>query len=104
MNMISLNTPVQGFISGVKNKELDVITGNYFGKAVSEYTSYPKIVECIENKGPCLYIDLGPSGTSATFVKYNLAPSSKSKTFQIMTQFGRELEQLKKLVELTQID
>lgn len=100
MSMIKLSKPTKGFISGIKNKELDVVVKNYFGEVVSAYTNYPKTVKYIENKDTCLYIDLGPSGTSATFVKYNLDPSSKSKTFQIMTPFGRELEQLKKIEEL----
>lgn len=101
MGMVTLNKPKLGFISGLKNKEMDsVIDNNYFGEVVSQYTNYPKIVSYLESNGPCLYIDLGPSGTSSTFVKYNLDPLSKSKTFQIMTPYRRELEQLEKLKKI----
>lgn len=100
MSMVTLAKPKPGFISGVKNKELDKVTNNYFSDAASGYTNYPKVVEYLESKAPCLYIDLGPSGTNATFVKYNLDPSSKSEVFQIMTPYKRELEQLEKLKEI----
>lgn len=99
-NQVRLHNPKSGFISGIKCKELHAIPENYFGEVVSLYTDYPKLVKYIENKGPCLYIDLGPSGTGSTFVKYNLEQSSKSRTFQIMTPFRRELEQLQELQEL----
>lgn len=101
MGMVKLNKPKPGFISGVKNKEVDsVVDNSYFGAVVSQYANYPKSVKHIESKGPCLYIDLGPSGTSSTFVKYNLNPLSKSKVFQIMTPYRRELEQLEELEKI----
>ncbi|WP_103867465.1 acyltransferase domain-containing protein [Aquimarina sp. I32.4] len=101
MNFIRLCKPKPGFISGIKSKELDSdVPNNYFGEVVSQYTNYSKIVEYIENKASCLYIDLGPSGSNSTFVKNNLNSLSKSKTFQIMTPFGREIEQLEKLEKI----
>ncbi len=99
----SLQKPIPGFISGIQCKELDTIPTHYFWQAVSVYINYPKMVSYIENKGSCLYIDLGPSGTSATFVKYNLNRLSTSKTFQIMTLFNNELKQLERLKEITSL-
>ncbi|RBL89858.1 acyltransferase domain-containing protein [Chitinophaga flava] len=91
---LSLAHPDTGFVSGVHNKELSQLPENYFWEAISCYMNFPAMVKYLENKGVCRYIDVGPSGTGATFVKYNLSPSSTSQTFQIMTPYKRELEQL----------
>lgn len=96
-SVLALKKPKLGFVSGIECKELNRLSDNYFGEIASSYTNYPKTIEYIEKKGSCFYIDLGPSGTSSTFVKYNLKDFSKSETFQIMTPYMREIEQLEKL-------
>ncbi len=45
----------------------------------------------------CQYIDVGPSGTLATFVKYNLDGSSLSEVFPVLTMHGRCQENLQGL-------
>ncbi len=95
----SLSKPAPGFISGIFGKEVHTLPINYFWQVVTQYSNFNNVVQYMEEKGPCLYIDLGPSGTSATFVKYNLPSTTVSKTFQIMTPFKREVEQLKSLQE-----
>lgn len=51
-------------------------------------------IDIMEDYGAYLYLDLGPSGTLANFVKYNLKPDSQSRVQAIMTPFGRDLEGL----------
>jgi len=85
------------FISGLNNVELKCISEDYLWAVISQYSDYSKSIEYIEKMGSCLYIDVGPSGSMATYAKYNLSPSSGSVTHQIMTPFKKEIEQLKKL-------
>jgi trans-AT polyketide synthase/acyltransferase/oxidoreductase domain-containing protein len=54
-------------------------------------------VQALENKQAYVYLDLGPSGTLANFVKYNLASHSQSKSFPILTPFGQSLPNLEKV-------
>lgn len=89
--------PVKGFISGFEAKELNRLSDDYFWQAVSQYTNFTKIIDLLEAKGPCFYIDMGPSGTSAAFVKYNLQPGTQSETLTIMSPYRREMGQLEKL-------
>jgi len=96
----SLSSPPPIFVPGIMPEEAGELPVNYFWNVVSEYTDFPATVRYIESKGPCLYIDLGPSGTSASFVKYNLSPASSSQTFQIMTPFKGEGQRLKILRDL----
>ncbi|SFE51916.1 bacillaene synthase trans-acting acyltransferase [Chitinophaga sp. CF118] len=98
--MPSLSVPTTGFVSGLQCEELTTLPENYFWEVISKYTDFPKMVKYIEKKSTCFYIDLGPSGTSASFVKYNLDHTSSSQVFQIITPFKREPEQLEKLQEI----
>ncbi|KAA1246061.1 acyltransferase domain-containing protein [Aquimarina sp. RZ0] len=102
MNIISpLNKPKLKFISGSRCKEVDVkISQDYFSEVVTVTTNYPKLIDYVESKGTCLYIDLGPSGTGSNFVKNNLDVFSKSKTFKIMTSFKKEFVQIEKLKKI----
>ncbi|MBP6919310.1 MAG: hypothetical protein KBB94_10400, partial [Legionellaceae bacterium] len=55
-------------------------------------------VETLEQSGPYHYLDLGPFGTLANFVKYNLKPGSLSKTLLMLTPFGSKLNQTSLLI------
>jgi acyl transferase domain-containing protein len=56
-------------------------------------------VSRLERSGPCLYIDLGPSGSMATIVKYNLGEGSRSEVLAIVTRFGNEARHLQRLLD-----
>lgn len=90
----------QKFISGLRCTTLQDLPRDYFWHAVSKPSDFIRLTRFLELHRPCLYVDLGPSGTSANFIKHNLSPSSPSRYFQIMTPFGRELEQLDALKRL----
>jgi hypothetical protein len=42
---------------------------------------------CLEREQSSVYIDCGPAGTLATFLKYALPPHSESTYFPTMTTF-----------------
>jgi acyl transferase domain-containing protein len=44
-----------------------------------------------EADAPLLYIDLGPAGTLATFVKYLLPATTASRAMPVLTPFGRDV-------------
>jgi trans-AT polyketide synthase/acyltransferase/oxidoreductase domain-containing protein len=44
-----------------------------------------------------MYIDLGPAGSLANVIKYNVKENSKSKSFQIMSPFQQELKKLEEI-------
>lgn len=46
----------------------------------------------LERDGPWRYIDVGPSGTLATFAKYAMPSDSASTAAMILTPYGRELK------------
>lgn len=98
--MEPLNQPTKGFISGLYAKELSELSLDYFWNVVSQQSNFINTVTTLEKKKPCLYVDLGPSGTSTTFVKYNLGEDSDSMVHPIMTPFRQEDKQLQKLFQI----
>lgn len=56
----------------------------------------------LEQIGPYFYVDLGPSGSLATAVKYNLAPGTLSEFCPIMTPFGQDRRGLDRLMAAQQ--
>lgn len=59
---------------------------------------FAKVCAQVERLGPCRYIDLGPTGTLATFLKYILPTASASEVWSIMSPLGRDVEKLDDLL------
>ncbi|MBI4649868.1 acyltransferase domain-containing protein [Candidatus Desantisbacteria bacterium] len=54
-------------------------------------------IKKIESVHECIYLDLGPTGTMANFIKYNLEAKSNSIFFPIITPFSNDLANFYKL-------
>jgi len=60
---------------------------------------FAKTIRHLEASGPYLYVDLGPSGSMATAVKYNLKIDSQSEFLTVSSPFGHEGKNLESLLE-----
>jgi acyl transferase domain-containing protein len=63
---------------------------NYFWEVVRRPMQFPQAIAQLESNNVCRYIDVGPSGTLSTFLKYGLSPSSGSKAYSILTPYGQD--------------
>jgi len=52
----------------------------------------------LEREGPCRYIDVGPSGTMATFLKYALPRGTASTVHAVLTPYGQDVRNLDALL------
>ncbi|WP_394846102.1 acyltransferase domain-containing protein [Pendulispora brunnea] len=59
---------------------------------------FSRAVASIEADGPCTYIDLGPSGTLATFLRCLLPKSSDSIAMRTLSSEGREVRNLEQII------
>lgn len=59
---------------------------------------FERTVTELEQRGPQHYIDVGPAGTLATFLKYALPSSSASMSYPILSPFGSELKNYERLL------
>lgn len=58
---------------------------------------FERTIAELEKRGPRYYVDVGPAGTLATFLKYALPSTSVSKMYSILSPFGMELKNYDRL-------
>lgn len=86
--------PSRMFISCMTGEVIDEIPPDYFWQIVRQPMVLAEVLQNLEKKQSHIYIDLGPSGTLANFVKNNLKESSTSIVFTIMNPFGSDLKRM----------
>ena len=94
----SWHTPIRPFFSCTNAKQITEVTAEHFWNAVRYPILFQQTITHLESQGPWSYVDVGPSGTLANFVKYNLAKNSTSQQFPILSLFRNSQENLQKLL------
>ncbi len=95
---IDFKKPGVPFISCIHAKEISYLDMQFCWDAFRKPIRFQEAVQYLEKQQDFHYIDLGPSGTLANFVKYNLTKDSKSEVFSILTPFERDLQHLEHLL------
>ena len=71
-----------------------------FWSAIREPIRFQQAVGLIESQSSCRYVDVGPGGTMATFLKHGLPAGSASRTYHVMSPFGGDMDRLTQLETL----
>jgi trans-AT polyketide synthase/acyltransferase/oxidoreductase domain-containing protein len=101
LNTLVLGKPQIPFISCSHTYTLASIPQNYFWEVVRAPVQFQKTIDALEEHAPYFYLDLGPAGTLATFVRYNLKnKSSGSKSLFVLNPFKDEVNIAEKLKDL----
>lgn len=95
---LQLNKPNIPFFSCADATQLACITSSHFWEVVLKPIYFQKTIKQLESHQPAIYIDVGPSGTLATFVKYNLNEVSQSKYLPILTPYGSGEKNLSEVI------
>jgi bacillaene synthase trans-acting acyltransferase len=74
------------------------LSEDFFWRVVRQPIRFRDTIARLECSGACRYIDVGPGGTLATFVKYGLPAGSRSTTHPILTPFGQDQKNLAALL------
>lgn len=69
---------------------LDELPQDFFWRVVRQPIRFGDAIAQLERSGPHRYLDLGPSGTLATFAKYLLPQGTRSTTQALMTPYGQD--------------
>jgi acyl transferase domain-containing protein len=69
---------------------LTELPDGFFWRVVRRPMQFREAVAHLEKQGGHRYIDVGPSGTLATFVKYALLKGSESSAHAILTPYGQD--------------
>jgi acyl transferase domain-containing protein len=70
------------------------LSDDYFWNVVRRPIRFRETTARLERQGANLYIDVGPSGTLATFLKYGLPASADSTAHAILTPYGFDQKNL----------
>lgn len=70
------------------------ITSRHFWDIIKLPMNFQALIQALEEHNNNYYLDIGPAGTLATFVKYNLIKNSasSSKFFSILNPYSQNLE------------
>lgn len=79
-------------------RALQTLPENYFWDVVRRPIRFRDTVAHLEQSSAHRYIDVGPSGTLATFVKYGLPAHSKSSAHSVLTPYGQDQKNLENLI------
>ncbi|NVD98023.1 ACP S-malonyltransferase [Massilia sp. BJB1822] len=69
---------------------LQVLPSDFFWTVARAPIRFHDTVQALESRGSYRYIDVGPAGTLATFLKYGLPAGSSSQIHTLMSPFGSD--------------
>jgi acyl transferase domain-containing protein len=86
-------------ISSLTGEVMQKINGDHFWEAIRYPVNFGEAVSNTLKTGDYIFIDVGPSGSLATFVKYILSSKSGSSSIAVplINQFGRDMDAIGKL-------
>lgn len=99
LNKYPLAPPRIPFLSGTLGKRLTQWPDSFFWDVIREPIQLPRALQELEREGPHVYLDLGPGGAMANFVKRHLAHGSQSEGWAAMTPFRRDLQNVNRIIE-----
>ncbi len=73
---------------------LSELSGSFFWNVVRHPIRFRETAARLEQQGARRYIDVGPAGTLATFLKYEMSPTTRSTVHPILTPYGIEQKNL----------
>jgi acyl transferase domain-containing protein len=80
---------------------LSALPDDYFWEVVRHPIRFRETTVRMEQHGAHRYIDVGPSGTLATFLKYGMPAATRSTAHAILTPFGGDEQNLSVLTRST---
>jgi acyl transferase domain-containing protein len=99
LNRVPLSAPQIPIITAQQGELLKEPTPRHMWDVTRNLVNFAKTIRQLESSGPYLYVDLGPSGSMATAVKYNLQSGSQSELVTISSAFGHECKNVELLLE-----
>ncbi|MFT0802669.1 acyltransferase domain-containing protein [Bacillus swezeyi] len=93
----SFESPSISWISCLTGSGIHEIHNHFFWDAVRKPMRFREAIRFLESQHTCRFVDLGPSGTLAAFVKQLLSGDSANRCYSMITPFHQELKNLKTL-------
>lgn len=98
LDQIVFRSPKIPVISATLGRVTEVAKDHFY-RVTREPVRFARVLEDLEAEGSWLYVDLGPSGSMVTAVKYNLPPGSRSEFLALVTPFGQEQKNIDRYLD-----
>lgn len=85
------------YISCIEPQPVELIGDQHFWNVIRSPIEFQTTIQNLESRQACTYLDLGPSGSLANFVRYNLDCRSESEAIPIVTPFGQAVPALEEV-------
>ncbi len=99
LSRVRISPPEIPIITAEQGAFLNEPSVQHMWDVTRNLVDFAKTIRQLEASGPYLYVDLGPSGSMATAVKYNLNKGSQSEFLIVSSPFGHEAKNLENLLE-----
>ena len=99
LSRVRLSAPEIPIITAQQEGFLKELSANHMWEVTRHLVDFVKTIRRLEAAGPHFYVDLGPSGSMATAVKYNLQSGSQSELLIVSSAFGHERKNIEILLE-----
>jgi acyl transferase domain-containing protein len=99
LSRVPVSSPQIPIITAKQGAFLNEPSAKHLWDATRNLVDFAKTIRQLETSGPYLYVDLGPSGSMATAVKYNLHQGSESELLIVSSPFGHEEKNLESLLQ-----
>ena len=109
--MDSARAPFQSFMRSIRREQgrlplaccdqraiMSDLSDDYFWNVVRRPIRFRETIARLERQGARRYIDVGPAGTLATFLKYGLSAQAESTAHAILTPYGFDRKNLAALL------
>ncbi|MNH84603.1 hypothetical protein D3C73_370300 [compost metagenome] len=96
----SYRQPVIPIISSLQGGLAQEVNDRFFWEIVSRPIRFQEAIRYLENLHECIYVDVGPSGTLANFIKQQDKEKFGQRCFSICTPFNQEFKNLHTLQSL----
>jgi acyl transferase domain-containing protein len=77
---------------------IESLPEDYFWSVARQPIRFDRAIAALEQRGPCRYIDLGPSGSMGAMLKYALHPASKSTVEITLGYFESDLRNVQSVI------
>lgn len=94
LRTLSYRKPHTPFYSCSSVGRVEQISPRFFWDVARTPIQFSQVIQSMEREQPWQYLDVGPSGTLAGFLKHLLDPASASTAQAIMTPFHRDVKNL----------
>ncbi|MCX2924129.1 acyltransferase domain-containing protein [Streptomyces sp. NEAU-W12] len=94
MDSLSFAPPQTPVISSATAERVDEVSADGIWAAVREPVEFSRTIEKVTAAGGATFVDLGPSATLATFVKYIVGPGGGSSHVSAVNRFGNDVKSM----------